>query len=82
MRRTITNVDETEESINEVLNRCSREITDKLGELSELIIIRRYKDQSYDIDYSSMSRAEINLLLDDAKQVNLGTLGDICGEGG
>lgn len=82
MRRTITGVDETEESIDEVLNRCSKEIADKLGDLSELIIIRRYKDQSYDIDYSSMSRAEINLLLDDAKQVNLGTLGDICDEGG
>lgn len=76
MRRTITEVNEEQESVADLLNRCSKEITDKLGELSELIIIRRYNDESYDIDYSAMSRAEINLLLDDAKQANLGVLGD------
>ncbi len=76
MRRTITEVDETQESVADLLARCSKEITDNLDELSELIIIRRYKDDSYDIDYSAMSRAETNLLLDDAKQVNLGSLGD------
>lgn len=76
MRRTITEVDETQESVADLLTRCSKEITDNLGELSDLIIIRRYSDESYDIDYSAMSRGEINLLLDDAKQANLGVLGD------
>lgn len=69
------------QSVAEVLEECLIEQKENGDNVLEIVIMTRYKDGSMAISYSGEDdRGAVNMLIDDAKMLNLGMYKDVGGE--
>lgn len=62
---------EISQSVIEVLEECLERQRVAENNVLEIVVMTRYKDGSMDLNHSSNRRADVNMMIDDAKLINL-----------